>query len=153
MYKHPDIYHTPQHPHLKNYTTCSACLAGKDESFEHSAACKKTKNMLNQQQGYTIEETGVFSSLANAAKSAANAAASAAGYALRKDVGRKLGRRWLNYYKRARALDNGMIAQNLQEKVKREVKAKLKELKEATGGKTLSYDDAQWCASDDNPKD
>jgi len=123
MYKHPEINYQPQHP------------------------------MLNQQQGYTIEEEGVFSSIANAAKSAANAAASAVGYALRKDVGRKLGKRWRAYYTRARALDAGMIAQKDQEKVKKELKAKLAELKEATGGKTLSYDDAKWCASGDNPKD
>lgn len=33
MYSHPEINYQPQHPHLKIY----------DESFEHSAACKKTK--------------------------------------------------------------------------------------------------------------
>lgn len=43
MYKHKDIDYKPQHPHLENYTTCNACLTGKDESFEHSAACKNTK--------------------------------------------------------------------------------------------------------------
>ena len=126
MYSHPEIKYQPQHPMLKKQST-----------------------------EYTIEEEGVFSSIANAAKSAAksaaNAAASAAGYALRKDVGKKLGKRWRAYYSRARALDAGQIAQNIEEKVRTELKAKLKELKAATGGKTLSYDDAQWCASGDNP--
>ena len=122
MYSHPEIKYQPQHPMLKKEST-----------------------------GYTIEEEGVFSIIGNAAKSAANAAASAAGYALRKDVGKKLGKRWRAYYSRARALDAGQIAQNIEEKVRKELKAKLKELKAATGGKTLSYDDAQWCASGDNP--
>ena len=38
MYKHKDFDYEPQHPRLKNYTTCNACFH-LDDRFEHSAAC------------------------------------------------------------------------------------------------------------------
>ena len=38
MYKHKDFEYQPEHPRLKNYTTCNACYH-LDDRFEHSAAC------------------------------------------------------------------------------------------------------------------
>ena len=38
MYKHQDFEYQPQHPHLKNYNNCPACLH-QDDRFQHSAAC------------------------------------------------------------------------------------------------------------------
>ena len=38
MYKHQDFDYTPQHPNLKNYNNCPACLH-QDDRFQHSAAC------------------------------------------------------------------------------------------------------------------
>ena len=126
MYKHPEINYQPQHPMLRKQST-----------------------------EYTIEEEGILSGLKSAASAvgsglskAAKAAKEAGANILGKSTAPKdkmtkaNAQRWHSYYVRARALAAGQIAQKDEEKVKRQLKEKYAELKEATDG-IISYDDSK----------
>ena len=132
MYSHPEINYKPQHPMLQSYT--------------------------QPQQGYTIEEEGVFDSikaglsaasdtLKKGAKAVMEAGANMAGVstAPKAKMTKKNGTDWLMYYMNARKIMNKEVPQADEYRLEQENKKLYAKLKKQTDG-VISYDDARKLA-------